>query len=82
MRRSKAGWRYNDLESVYLANGFLIRHGKEAIAKHPAYPQLRTTFPKHGSLAKAYIVRAIKLIDEARRLAAEEKDDERSRTKG
>ena len=74
MRHSKAGWRYNDLESVYIANGFTIRHGKEAVAKHPRYPQLRATFPKHGSLAKAYVVRAIKLIDELRRIEKEQAD--------
>jgi hypothetical protein len=62
----------HDLEVIYLANGFEIRVGKHDIAKHSKYKYLRGTLPNHRSFAIGYVTTAIKLIDEALRLQAEE----------
>jgi hypothetical protein len=37
-----------------------INHDK---VKHPDFPELRTTLPRHNSLAKVYVEIAIKLVD-------------------
>lgn len=64
MRRSTANWTRLDLDALYLGYGFEIRRGKRHdIAKHPQYPELRATLPRHSSLAKGYISYAVKLID-------------------
>jgi predicted RNA binding protein YcfA (HicA-like mRNA interferase family) len=74
MRQSAANWTRDDLDQLYLGFGFELRQGgKHDVAKHPDYPQLRATLPRHAtSLAKAYIRTAVKLIDELERLKAEE----------
>ena len=63
-RRSLSNWRRRELDEMYLGFGFEIRSGaKHDVVKHPKYPQLRTTLPRHGSLAKGYITYAISLIE-------------------
>ena len=65
MRRSKAGWKRRDLDRLYSAFGFLISHGaSHDIVKHPKYPHLRTTLPRHSEIAKVYVEFAVKLVDE------------------
>ena len=64
MRNSKSSWKRRDLDSLYSGYGFLISHGrKHDIVRHPKYPQLRTTLPRHKTLAKGYVEMAIKLVD-------------------
>ena len=73
MRRSAAGWKRADLDQLYLGYGFKIRPGtKHDIVAHPDYPQLRTTLPRHSSLAKGYISFAVKLIDQLQQLRQKE----------
>ena len=78
MRRSAANWSRSDLDRLYTGFGFEIRHGsKHDIVKHPGYPHLRATLPRHTTLAKAYIRNAVKLIDELDDLTqAEELNEE------
>jgi hypothetical protein len=77
MRQSAANWTREDLERLYEGFGFNIRHGsKHDIVKHPDYPQLRATLPRHTTLAKAYIRTAVKLIDELENLRGEEPGEE------
>lgn len=75
MRQSTANWSSNDLERLYRGFGFEIRHGgNHDIAKHPQYPYLRGTIPRHTSdPATGYIIHAIKTID---RLLEIEKEGE------
>lgn len=69
MRQSKAGWKRRDLDDLYEGFGFVITPGgSHDIVKHPDFPQLRTTLPRHSDLAKGYVQFAIKLIDELKTL--------------
>ena len=65
MRRSKSGWKRQNLVDLYEGFGFQIRHGlKHDIVKHPKFLNLRTTLPRHNYLAKGYVEYAVKLVDE------------------
>ncbi len=65
MRHSKSGWKRRDLDNLYKGYDFVISHGsKHDIVKHPIYPQLRTTLPRHSYLARGYVEYAVKLIEE------------------
>jgi predicted RNA binding protein YcfA (HicA-like mRNA interferase family) len=64
MRQSKASWKRDDLDRLYEGFGFVISHGKSHnIVKHPDFPELRATLPRHNYLAKGYVEYAVKLID-------------------
>jgi len=68
MRRSKAGWTFNDLEKLYLGLGFEMREGgSHRLYIHPKFPKLRATVTRSRSLAKGYIDHAVKLADELER---------------
>ncbi|MBI5054128.1 MAG: type II toxin-antitoxin system HicA family toxin [Chloroflexi bacterium] len=65
MRQSKNSWKRADLDKLYEGFGFTIKHGgSHDIVKHPEHPQLRTTLPRHKTLAKGYVEQAVKLIDQ------------------
>ena len=70
MRNSTANWTRDDLDTLYLGFGFIIRTGaKHDIVKHPKYPHLRATVPKkHRYLAIGYVTYAVKLVDELKSL--------------
>ncbi len=73
MRRSKAGWKRRELDQLYESFGFIITHGSNHdIVKHPKYPQLRATLPRHTYLAKGYVEFAIKMIDDLLTLEKQE----------
>lgn len=77
MRQSKADWKRADLDRLYNGFGFLITHGaNHDIVKHPKYPNLRTTLPRHRTLARGYVEFAVKLIDTLIELEAQEDKDE------
>jgi hypothetical protein len=64
MKQSKAGWKRQDLDKLYTGFGFVISHGgNHDIVKHPDFPHLRATLPRHTYLARGYIEFAIKLVD-------------------
>ncbi|MCX6034097.1 MAG: hypothetical protein NTV38_03850 [Chloroflexi bacterium] len=64
MRKSKSNWRRTDLDKLYKGFGFTISHGaNHDIVKHPAFPSLRTTLPRHRELARGYVEFAVKLVD-------------------
>jgi hypothetical protein len=64
MRNSKSNWKRADLDKPYEGFGFIISHGgNHDIVKHPNFPQLRATLPRHRELAKGYVEFAVKLID-------------------
>jgi hypothetical protein len=64
MKNSKSNWKRNDLDRLYEGFGFIIKHGgNHDIVKHPKYPQLRATLPRHREIAKVYVECAVKLID-------------------
>lgn len=78
MRQSQTNWKQNDIISLYEGFGFSVKHGaNHDIVKHPDYPELRQTIPRHKKV-KPYIVKqAIKLIDRLTALQeAEQSDDE------
>lgn len=75
MRLSKTGWSAKDLFQLYEGHGFLIIHGsKHDIVKHPRYPNLRTTLPRHDYLARGYVDYAVKMVDQL--LALEKQEEE------
>jgi len=64
MRASKSNWKRADLDRLYEGFGFIILHGSNHdIVKHPDFPELRTTLPRHRELAKGYVENAVKLVD-------------------
>ena len=63
MRNSKSNWKRADLDTLYEGFGFIITHGgNHDIVKHPYFPELRATLPRHRVLAKGYVEFAVKLI--------------------
>jgi hypothetical protein len=63
MRSSKSNWKRADLDTLYEGFGFIITHGgSHDIVKHPNFPELRATLPRHRVLAKGYVEFAVKLI--------------------
>lgn len=65
MSKSKAGWRRSDLDTLYEGYGFVLKHGaNHDIYKHPDYPKLRATLPRHRELARGYVEFALKLINQ------------------
>ncbi|MEK7324209.1 MAG: hypothetical protein AAB217_03000, partial [Chloroflexota bacterium] len=77
MRQSKADWKRRDLDKLYEGFGFVISHGKSHdIVKHPEFPELRATLPRHTYLAKGYVEYAIKLIDKLQELRRKEAKNE------
>ena len=73
MQQSAANWTRHDLDALYLGYGFNIRAGgNHDVVKHPAFPKLRATLPRHAKdLAKGYITHAVKLIDQLEKLEDE-----------
>lgn len=72
MRRSKTGWRFADLERLYLGFGFeKYEGGKHAMYIHPHFPKLRATVTRHRSLPMGYVHFAMRLIDELKQLEEE-----------
>ncbi len=72
MRNSKSNWKRLDLDKLYEGFGFVISHGgNHDIVKHPDFPQLRTSLPRHRVLAKGYVEFAVKLIDQLLELKKE-----------
>jgi predicted RNA binding protein YcfA (HicA-like mRNA interferase family) len=70
-RQTKAGWKANELEALYLNFGFIIREGKGShrVVSHPKFKHLHATFTAHAKeLPKAYIAKAEKHIEEVIRL--------------
>ena len=64
MRNSKSNWKRADLDKLYKGFGFIISHGtNHDIVKHPDFPLLRTTLPRHRELARGYVEFAVKLVD-------------------
>ena len=64
MRNSKSNWKRIDLDKLYEGFGFVISHGgSHDIIKHPDFPQLRSSLPRHRILAKGYVEFAVKLVD-------------------
>ncbi|MDI6770316.1 MAG: type II toxin-antitoxin system HicA family toxin [Anaerolineales bacterium] len=64
MRNSKSNWKRADLDKLYEEFGFVISHGgSHDIVKHPDFPLLRTSLPRHRVLAKGYVEFAVKLVD-------------------
>ncbi len=75
MRHSKSNWKRADLDKLYAGFGFDILHGSNHdIVKHPRFPQLRTTLPRHRELARGYVEYAVKLIDRLLELQQESEE--------
>ncbi len=56
--------------------GFEIRHGgNHDVVKHPKYPQLRATVPRHSPIRKVYVKQAIELIEQLEKLVEVEEEE-------
>lgn len=72
MKNSKSNWKRADLDTLYEGFGFVIKHGgNHDIYKHPKFPELRATLPRHRQLAKGYVEFAVKLIEKLLELQKE-----------
>lgn len=75
MQRSKAGWRFTDLEKVYLGLGFEAYEGaKHRLYIHPKFPQLRATVTRSSSLPIGYISHALRLAEKLKRLEGQHEE--------
>ncbi len=73
MRRRQAGWSPDDFETLFIGFGFEKHEGgNHTRYRHPRFPQLSATVARHRELSRAYARDALKLIDELKRLQAEE----------
>ena len=73
MRRTKFGWKPQDLRSVYLHKGFLVESGaKHDLYQHRKYLHLIATVRRSDPVKPAYIEKLIDLVDEADRLEERE----------
>jgi hypothetical protein len=73
MKRSKSGWKRNDIDSVYESYGFIITGKKGGGSNHdkvyhPEYPELITYLPRHNPVGEAYISELIKKINQLKAL--------------
>jgi predicted RNA binding protein YcfA (HicA-like mRNA interferase family) len=69
MRQSKAGWRFGDLERVYLGLGFeVVEGGKHRLYIHPKFPELRATVARSRSLPIGYVQHALKLAERLKQM--------------
>ncbi len=76
-RQSPAGWSNQELLALYKAFGFTIEHGaKHDKAIHPVY-RLVGVVGRHAELSPAYVLQAVRLIEEALRLDEETEEVER-----
>lgn len=72
MKNSKSNWKRADLDTLYEGFGFVIKHGSNHdIYKHPKFPELRATLPRHRQLAKGYVEFAVKLVEKLLELQKE-----------
>lgn len=63
MRRSKTGWRFDDLERLYVGFGFhYVEGGKHRLYIHPQHQELRATVTRANALPIGYVVSAVRLI--------------------
>ena len=78
MRRSKAGWTFHDLETLYLGLGFEFDEGgKHRLYIHPKYPILRAAVTRSRSLAVGYVDHAVKLADKLKELEAKNSEQDK-----
>lgn len=68
-KRTKAGWRLDELRRLYRGFGFDVEEGaKHIMFIHPKYPQLAATVTRKRSLAIGYVSRAVELISALKEL--------------
>ena len=62
-KRTKAGWRLEELRRLYVGYGFDSEEGaKHIMFIHPKYPHLAATVTRKRTLAVGYVAKAIELI--------------------
>lgn len=62
-KRTKAGWRLEELRRLYQGFGFDVEEGaKHIMFIHPKYTRLRATVTRKRTLAVGYIETAVELI--------------------
>ena len=63
-RATKADWTRTELDRLYKAFGFELRHGsKHDVVVHPDHLDLRATLTRSDPVAKGYIGKAVNLIE-------------------
>ena len=72
-KRTKAGWRLQELRRLYQGYGFDVEEGaKHIMFIHPKYPQLAATVTRKSTLAVGYISKAVELITALKELEEQE----------
>ncbi len=71
-RSTTAGWRTNDLVKLYESFGFEFREGRDIVAVHPEFKELRASISRSsGELANGYVRHAVKTIERLLELQGE-----------
>lgn len=77
MKKTKHGWRPDDLHTLYTGFGFKYREGgNHTIYYHPDFPQFMRTVARHPSLVVGYIQVALRTIEKVKEL--KEKNHEKA----
>lgn len=68
-KRTKAGWRLDELRRLYRGYGFDVEEGaKHIMFIHPRYPHLAATVTRKRTLAVGYVGKAVELISRLKEL--------------
>lgn len=71
-RNTTAGWQTSDLVKLYKSFGFEFREGRDIVAVHPEFKELRASISRSSSnLANGYIRHAVKTIERLLELQGE-----------
>lgn len=74
MRKSKSGWRRQDLDRLYKGFGFTITPGgSHDRVSHPDFPHL-INLPRHNKLLVAYVAEAVKNIDRLKEIQKQKEE--------
>jgi len=64
MRRSQAGYTPKDIERLLKSCGFKkIEGGSHTLYRHPDFPELAATIPRHPEVGTIYVKQAVELVD-------------------
>lgn len=73
MQRSKDGWTFKQLRSLYEGHGFdCTDRAKHRVCRHPDYPWLRAVLGRDGKASAAYIEDALGFLDDLDRERAKD----------
>lgn len=76
MERTKSGWGWSHLDTLYRGFGFEREEGgNHTLYIHPQHPELRATVARHSELAPGYAQHAVKTVRRLQEIERQEEDE-------